>query len=753
MENGLQIAAYVGLILAYGLLLFLAVRQRISRGRVQKLLEATLLLAAVWTVVLGSLALLWPGGWLAFIWHRVAHYGVVLLALLTAEFTAAFVERRSRRELRLAVVGLLLLGAVALDMRLFSWLNDPFPVPLLRLGLTELATLFLMAAWVVSTGAGWWTSGGAVREASGSKHRNRIRYLQVALLSFTLGDLLLFVGSVPGVYVGLAGRLLGFSVVTFALLRYDLPDLRRLGLGVVRVVVMAGLTAALYLAVLLAVGLVAGRVVDLPPVAAVVPALVVAVTIAAVIDLALRSRLNRFFDRTVLGQRYNMQKALRAYGEQVGMILDLERLADTTLDWLRTTLRVERSAFVLFSAQREGWTELRVVRAMGSPEPAAQSFSPDSRFITHFSKIGRPLSQYDLDMLSWFQGMRGEEREWLKGLGVDLYVPVLVAEKPVALLAVGSKGGRQPYSDEDVETLVILASQAATAVENARLVEDLRGLQADLQRLNSELAETNRQLQRLDQVKADFVTIASHELRTPLSQIFGYSDVLASLEGEELSDAQATREFIGGITRGARRLKRVVDEMVDVSLIETGALKIRLATVVVGEIVQSAVESVQSTAAKREVSIKVGDLSRLPYILADSVRLEQVFISLVNNAVKFTPDGGQITVSGRLMSASGDGGYVEVQVADQGIGIDADQRALIFEKFYRPESPLLHSTDDIGFKGAGPGLGLAIARGIVEAHGGRIWVESPGRDEKTFPGSSFYVRLPVNGPGEGGTRA
>ncbi len=90
--------------------------------------------------------------------------------------------------------------------------------------------------------------------------------------------------------------------------------------------------------------------------------------------------------------------------------------------------------------------------------------------------------------------------------------------------------------------------------------------------------------------------------------------------------------------------------------------------------------------------------------------------------------------------------YLEILVTDQGIGIDPEQQALIFEKFYRPEDPLLHSTNDSAFKGAGPGLGLPIARGIVEAHGGRIWAESPGRDEKECPGSTFHVRLPLFQP-------
>jgi signal transduction histidine kinase len=144
----------------------------------------------------------------------------------------------------------------------------------------------------------------------------------------------------------------------------------------------------------------------------------------------------------------------------------------------------------------------------------------------------------------------------------------------------------------------------------------------------------------------------------------------------------------------------------------------------------------------------VADLSEIPEIRADRARLEQVLLGLVNNAVKFTPNGGRIEISGHLDPATAEGAHVELCITDEGIGIDPDQGALIFEKFYRPENPLLHSTNEVGFKGAGPGLGLAIAKGIVEAHGGRIWADSVGRDEEACPGSSFYVRLPVDGPVE-----
>jgi signal transduction histidine kinase len=641
------------------------------------------------------------------------------------------------------------LAAAVLDVRPIRWpATESALLSSFRLGPVEQATPFLIGAWLIASGSALWTSAGALRRATGAKHRNRIRYLLVSLISIVVGDVLTQYGGLSWVYVGLLLRLLGLAFVTLTILRYDLPDLRRLSLILLRVLIMAGLTAVLYLFFLLVAGLLVGRYYELPQLVLVAPALVLAIVVAALVDVALSPRLHRFFDRTVLGQSYGLQSALSDYSRTISLILDLDRLADTTLDWLQATLRVDRPSFILFTVLGSEQIELRVLRAKTSPLPPPHIFSADSRFIVHFVNIGRPLSQYDLDMLSWFQVMQEEERQWLKALAADLYVPVLVAGKPVALLALGPKADGQPYSGADLETLTTLAGQTGTAVENARLMDDLRSVQADIQRLNNELAETNRQLQRLDQTKADFVAIASHELRTPLSQIFGYSDVLASMDGEEFGDAQVMDQFISGIARGARRLKRVVDEMVDVSLIETGTLRMQLEPISLSDIVEGAVETVRTTARERDLSIVAGDLSSLPRVNVDRARMQQVFVSLVSNAVKFTPDGGEISIAGRPVEGPSGIQDVEVLVSDKGIGIDPDQADLVFEKFYRPESTLVHSTDETRFKGAGPGLGLAIARGIVEAHGGSIWVESPGRDEEAFPGSTFHVRLPVAGPVE-----
>jgi signal transduction histidine kinase len=745
MWTGPQIVVYGSLILGYLFLLFLAIRHRIGRGRAQRLLEAILLLTALWTASLGLLALIPSGVWWHFVWQRTAQYGLVVSALLTAELAEAFVDRPGRRWARLAAVLALLLVAAVLDVRPFRWPTNTLAWLPLRWGPTEVASLLLAGAWAVPMAAAWWTSSRALRRASGSKHRNRIGYLRLSLLGLTVGDLLVLIAGTPGVYVGLAARWLGPALLTFSFLRYDLPDISRFSRVVLRVALLVGLTAGLYLVLLAVVGLAVGGLANLPLSAVVAGAIVLAVLVGAAVDVALAPRVHRYLDRTVLGHGYDLQTALRAYSQQISLILDLERLADTTLDWLQTTLRVERSAFILFTNLEAGRTKLNVLRATASPLPPAQVFAPDSRFIIHFRNIGRPLGQYELDMLSWFQVMRADERQWLKDLAVDLYVPVLVADKPAALLALGPKADGHPYSQEDLETLTILAGQTGTAVDNARLVHDLRTVQADLGRLNEELAETNRQLKRLDQAKSDFVTIASHELRTPLSAIYGYSEVLSAMGGDELGDSDVVQQFIGGIAHGAWRLKQVVDALLVMSQLETGTLKLQFEAVALGDLLADVVQAAQPDATGRNQTLMAHGLADLPIIRADGARLGQAFAGLVGNAIKFTPDGREVLVSAQVVPSASGQQEVEVLVVDQGIGIDAEQRALIFEKFYRPEDPLRHSTGDVKFKGAGQGLGLAIAKGIVEAHGGRIWVESSGRDEDALPGSTFHVLLPMNG--------
>jgi signal transduction histidine kinase len=165
--------------------------------------------------------------------------------------------------------------------------------------------------------------------------------------------------------------------------------------------------------------------------------------------------------------------------------------------------------------------------------------------------------------------------------------------------------------------------------------------------------------------------------------------------------------------------------------------------------IDQVIERIDSTFSaafeERKITFKSQGLSNLPVIYADKDLLYKVFYHVIGNAIKYTPDGGCITVSGRTVEDALMDPEIEIAVQDTGIGVDAKYRELIFEKFYQTGEVLLHSSGKIKFKGGGPGLGLAISRGIINAHHGRIWLESTGHDEQTYPGSTVYVRLSIHG--------
>jgi signal transduction histidine kinase len=146
---------------------------------------------------------------------------------------------------------------------------------------------------------------------------------------------------------------------------------------------------------------------------------------------------------------------------------------------------------------------------------------------------------------------------------------------------------------------------------------------------------------------------------------------------------------------------------------------------------------------QRRIALSRNGIRELPVVEADGTRLVQAFENLISNAIKFTPDGGMIKIEGRPLQVEELGPAVEITVTDSGIGINPEYHERVFEKFFRIDDTLHHSTGRTKFKGAGPGLGLTLVKGIAEAHGGRVWVESLGHDEMNYPGSKFFFIIPV----------
>jgi signal transduction histidine kinase len=262
-----------------------------------------------------------------------------------------------------------------------------------------------------------------------------------------------------------------------------------------------------------------------------------------------------------------------------------------------------------------------------------------------------------------------------------------------------------------------------------------------LQQRTAELERANSILEQMDASKTSFIKVAAHELRTPLTVISAYAQVLEQKVKDTPELVAATR----GITQGITRMAEVTNSMLDISRIDSNTLNMIPENVRIDALIMKVQKTFQSALFERRLTLTFDGLAALPSIQADPDQLQKVFYHLVMNAIKYTPNGGGITASGRTVKGQDGAEEVEIVISDTGIGIDPKDHELIFEKFYQTGEIELHSSGKTSFKGGGPGLGLAIARGIVEAHGGRMWVESPCHDEVTNPGSRFFVRLPVKG--------
>ncbi|HSJ53263.1 MAG TPA: HAMP domain-containing sensor histidine kinase, partial [Anaerolineae bacterium] len=208
--------------------------------------------------------------------------------------------------------------------------------------------------------------------------------------------------------------------------------------------------------------------------------------------------------------------------------------------------------------------------------------------------------------------------------------------------------------------------------------------------------------------------------------------------------AQTVERQLTGIIKGVDRLRTIVEDIIDVSLIDTEVLALNMEMTSIYHVIDMVFRDWRDVARERQQTIEISPFQDLPYIEADALRLHQVFGNLIGNAIKYTPDGGKIALTARLLETRPDRpSFVEVVVSDTGVGIDLEEQERIFDKFYRVESPDLHSSSKTRFMGAGPGLVLTIAQAIVDAHGGRIWVESAGYDPAHCPGSQFHVVLPL----------
>ncbi len=474
--------------------------------------------------------------------------------------------------------------------------------------------------------------------------------------------------------------------------------------------------------------------------------------VIAALYVPVRQLVEIIFQRIAIGQQPAATLMTREYSQNISAAGNLDELIQIATRTLNRVMRVRRSALILVNSAVgvKNSVELLVMHAGSAADrhKTKEYISQNSPVYELLVVKQKPITQFDLDFDPKYKDVPQHERDFFRGLHMSAYAPIFVEHNFTGLLACGPKVNDTAVNQRDLELLLTLAQQLSIALRNARLIDDLQHLNTSMRSLNTGLRGAKDELEKLDSIKSDFVTIASHELRTPLAQIRGYTDIVDALNEQGMLDKDQTNGLVINLRKATERVEELIAAMLDVSQLDVNAMDLRFAQTTAESVLRMAIEPLTDAIKQRKLTLSARGLRGLPHIQADLQRLVQAFRNIIVNSIKFTSDGGRIDIRAVLQEAAspGDNDNILIQIQDTGVGIKQSDLELIFKKFYRGYNPSLHSTGTYKFLGAGPGLGLTIAKGVIEGHGGKIWAESPGHDTENMPGATFYILLPVSPP-------
>jgi len=432
-------------------------------------------------------------------------------------------------------------------------------------------------------------------------------------------------------------------------------------------------------------------------------------------------------------------EALARSARQLSSLTTVKKLPQQILEQLQHVLPYDRG--ILFMEDVNGAPRIRAHQGLPADVNVSEFYLQISGrdFYETVVRKGETLLVSDVSVVKdWSQpDWLPRDRSWL---GVPLYSK----DKVIGLLVLSRL--KSAFTDDDGLIASTFAMQAIVALENARLYDEVTGINEMMERMVSqrveELNNAYNTLAKHDKNKSAFIQVAAHELRTPLTVIKGY---LGMLQADiNIKNNEMLSQAIEGVLQGTNRLHQIVNSMLDVARLDNQITNPHVEPVSLSLILRLIHKDYVKDLATRNLTLNMDEaIKDIPPLLADSELLKKALDHVIVNAIKFTPDGGTIDISAVVVDDARLGRCAELRVKDTGIGIDAEHHKIIFEKLFQLGTVELHSSSRTNYKGGGAGLGLAIASGIVKALQGNIWVESNGHDEVNFLGSTFIIRLPL----------
>jgi len=455
-----------------------------------------------------------------------------------------------------------------------------------------------------------------------------------------------------------------------------------------------------------------------------------------IISILLFQPIFRFFEKLASQYFYytfySYQTVLTDLGRGLTRFLGLDQLSSLIVNTLMNTMKLDRTVVLL---REPGDGEYIIQKNIGFKEENGISLVKDNFLTTWLERTQNPLVYEELSLIirDTTEKEARERLERLQGnmkrIEAALCLPLFIEEKIVGMIVLGNKLSGEPYSTQDIELLTNLANQASIALQNARLYSEVKGfskkLEREVEKATKELKEAYEKLKNLDRAKSEFISITSHQLRTPLAAIKGYISMF--LEGTYGKLSEKIKEPMENVYKSNERLIKLVNDLLNVSRIETGKIKLELQKTSIEDVISNIINELKIEAEKKNIYLKWQEPKKpLPEILVDRDKIRQVILNLIDNAIRYTNKGG-IRIIYQTANKK-----CQIIIADTGEGMTREEILHLFESFSRGGA-------GTQFYSEGAGLGLYVAKKFVEMHKGKIWVESPGKGK----GSTFYIELPI----------
>jgi len=686
----------------------------------------------------------------AIFWDRFVYLGVIIIPSLMYHFSLVFSKTKNPK--------LLYLGYFLSFIFLILSRTDYFVADLFRYkwGVHTQAKIFhhiFLVFFSIYLFLFYYKIYRYYKKTKGLEH-NQAKYIFISFLLLLFGSL----GYLPAYGIGIypfayLSGVIFVVVLAYAIVKYRLMDIR---VAVKRSTIFSGIviavTASYALTAFLFSQTLAGDGYTFKS------QLIIGLIVAVLVAFGFRP-LYEFLkittDSFLFKGEYRPQELMADITDVLSRTLDLDKVIKTLREKIISALRVGEMEVVVLEENEinqgqpfrtrplrgrdpQGSPLLSIKgrpfrHALASQVKQGRAFNGNplyQKFIDYFKKqrdvlVLEELQRKYADRIKFDQSfLLIKEMEKLK---TALLVPLFLKEKLIGLFLLGAKKSGDMFTNEDIKTMETVGAQAAIAIENSRLYEEMKDfsktLQKEVERQTKTLKEANIKLEQLDKAKSEFVSIASHQLRTPLSVIKGYISMLLEGLWGEVSPEQ--KRHLEMVYLSNERLIKLIEDLLMVSRIEAGRLEFDFQMVSLSDIAENVVNELKPLADKKGLYLRYEKPAKpLPKIKADPLKIRQVVMNLIDNAIHYTEKGGAAV---RLKQEKD---KIIFSIQDTGIGIPEKEKVTLFEKFSRGKGVSKLHTE-------GTGLGLYLAAKLVEAHQGRIWAESEGEGK----GSTFYFEL------------